>query len=327
MPAAPRGAAQHAPRLTSSTMPTVGSSVSTMKAERSGGIVDEDVDFAAVENARQDQRGRYVSATARRRHRRPASLDSSRSAATTGAPRPPSRRKSRRRSRSRRSVNQRGAPLSRMAARYRPRRMDFDSRSPVVVLAGGTGGAKLARGMVDVAGDDLVVIANTATTSRCTAPTLARPRPRARSGWPTASTSAAGAGRRHLPRDGRAARARRRGLVQPRRPRPRLRRAARSCWPAARGDRGAGRADPALGVGAACCRWPTRRCARACAAATAGTRSRSSWSASAPRSDRRRALRRGDQRRGAAGRGAAAIADAQRHRRRAEQPHHQQYAT
>jgi LPPG:FO 2-phospho-L-lactate transferase len=34
---------------------------------------------------------------------------------------------------------------------------------PVVVLAGGTGGAKLARGMLDVAGpDDLVVIANTA---------------------------------------------------------------------------------------------------------------------------------------------------------------------
>jgi LPPG:FO 2-phospho-L-lactate transferase len=33
--------------------------------------------------------------------------------------------------------------------------------APVVVLAGGTGGAKLARGMLDVAGDDLVVIANT----------------------------------------------------------------------------------------------------------------------------------------------------------------------
>jgi LPPG:FO 2-phospho-L-lactate transferase len=33
---------------------------------------------------------------------------------------------------------------------------------PVVVLAGGTGGARLARGMLDVAGDDLVVIANTA---------------------------------------------------------------------------------------------------------------------------------------------------------------------
>ncbi len=31
----------------------------------------------------------------------------------------------------------------------------------VVVLAGGTGGAKLARGMLDVVGDDLVVIANT----------------------------------------------------------------------------------------------------------------------------------------------------------------------
>jgi LPPG:FO 2-phospho-L-lactate transferase len=32
----------------------------------------------------------------------------------------------------------------------------------VVVLAGGTGGAKLARGMLDVAGEDLVVVANTA---------------------------------------------------------------------------------------------------------------------------------------------------------------------
>ena len=34
--------------------------------------------------------------------------------------------------------------------------------APVVVLAGGTGGAKLARGMLDLVGDDLVVIANTA---------------------------------------------------------------------------------------------------------------------------------------------------------------------
>jgi len=33
--------------------------------------------------------------------------------------------------------------------------------APVVVLAGGTGGAKLARGLLDVAGDDLVVVANT----------------------------------------------------------------------------------------------------------------------------------------------------------------------
>jgi LPPG:FO 2-phospho-L-lactate transferase len=36
------------------------------------------------------------------------------------------------------------------------------SSGKVVVLAGGTGGAKLARGMLDVAGEDLVVIANTA---------------------------------------------------------------------------------------------------------------------------------------------------------------------
>ena len=33
--------------------------------------------------------------------------------------------------------------------------------APVVVLAGGTGGAKLARGMLDVAGPELVVVANT----------------------------------------------------------------------------------------------------------------------------------------------------------------------
>src|SRR3954462_3843172 len=33
--------------------------------------------------------------------------------------------------------------------------------APVVVLAGGSGGAKLARGMLDVVGADLVVIANT----------------------------------------------------------------------------------------------------------------------------------------------------------------------
>jgi LPPG:FO 2-phospho-L-lactate transferase len=32
---------------------------------------------------------------------------------------------------------------------------------PVVLLAGGTGGAKLARGMLDVVGDDLAVVANT----------------------------------------------------------------------------------------------------------------------------------------------------------------------
>ena len=33
--------------------------------------------------------------------------------------------------------------------------------APVVVLAGGTGGAKLARGLLDVCGDDLVAVVNT----------------------------------------------------------------------------------------------------------------------------------------------------------------------
>jgi LPPG:FO 2-phospho-L-lactate transferase len=37
----------------------------------------------------------------------------------------------------------------------------MSSRGPVVVLAGGTGGAKLARGLLDVVGEDLTVIANT----------------------------------------------------------------------------------------------------------------------------------------------------------------------
>ena len=36
-----------------------------------------------------------------------------------------------------------------------------DVSGPVVLLAGGTGGAKLARGMLDVVREDLVVIANT----------------------------------------------------------------------------------------------------------------------------------------------------------------------
>jgi LPPG:FO 2-phospho-L-lactate transferase len=37
----------------------------------------------------------------------------------------------------------------------------MSGEGPVVVLAGGTGGAKLARGLLDVAGEDLVVVANT----------------------------------------------------------------------------------------------------------------------------------------------------------------------
>ncbi len=39
--------------------------------------------------------------------------------------------------------------------------MPSDPQAPVVVLAGGTGGAKLARGMLDLVGGRLVVIANT----------------------------------------------------------------------------------------------------------------------------------------------------------------------
>ena len=64
----------------------------------------------------------------------------------------------------------------------------------VVVLAGGTGGAKLARGMLDVVGDGLVVVANTADDVEvygahvCPDPDLVTS-----TGWPTASTSAAGA--------------------------------------------------------------------------------------------------------------------------------------
>ena len=33
--------------------------------------------------------------------------------------------------------------------------------APVILLSGGSGGAKLARGLLDVVGDDLVVVANT----------------------------------------------------------------------------------------------------------------------------------------------------------------------
>ena len=64
----------------------------------------------------------------------------------------------------------------------------------VVVLAGGTGGAKLARGMLDVVGDELVVVANTADDVEIYGAYVSpRPGPRAPSGSPTASTSAAGA--------------------------------------------------------------------------------------------------------------------------------------
>src|SRR5271156_2367853 len=45
-------------------------------------------------------------------------------------------------------------------ARDRDRRA-MSGEGPVVVLAGGTGGAKLARGLLDVVAGDLVVVANT----------------------------------------------------------------------------------------------------------------------------------------------------------------------
>ena len=99
----------------------------------------------------------------------------------------------------------------------------------VVVLAGGTGGAKLARGLLDVAGDDLVVIANTGDDievhrayvspgSRPRDLLAGRPHRRAR----------VGPARRHVQRDGRAARAGGRRVVQPGRPRPRHRPRARA---------------------------------------------------------------------------------------------------
>ena len=47
---------------------------------------------------------------------------------------------------------------------------------PVVLLAGGTGGAKLARGLLDELGPDLVVIANTGDDLEISAPTSARTR-------------------------------------------------------------------------------------------------------------------------------------------------------
>src|SRR5437764_908642 len=48
---------------------------------------------------------------------------------------------------------------------------------PVVILAGGTGGAKLARGMLDVAGADLVVVANTGDDVEAHGASAARPTP------------------------------------------------------------------------------------------------------------------------------------------------------
>src|SRR5437588_586836 len=57
-------------------------------------------------------------------------------------------------------LDQRPLQDPRRRARHRAARPAVGG--PVVVLAGGTGGARLARGMLDVVGEDLVVVANTA---------------------------------------------------------------------------------------------------------------------------------------------------------------------
>ena len=137
----------------------------------------------------------------------------------------------------------------------------------VVVLAGGTGGAKLARGMLDVVGDELVVVANTGDDVEIYGayvspdPDLVRllagrPHRRAR----------LGPSRRHLQRDGRScassastsgstsATATSRSACAARSASPRARRSTEAIARAHARRSGWARAS---------CRWPTSRCARA----------------------------------------------------------------
>ena len=129
----------------------------------------------------------------------------------------------------------------------------------VVVLAGGTGGAKLARGMLDVVGDELVVVANTADDVEIYGAYVC-PDPDLCAFWLADRIDERGWGlrRRHLQRDGAAARAGRRRLVQPRRPRPRHRPAPRAAPRRGRdAHRGASASSRAAsGWARACCRWP-----------------------------------------------------------------------
>ena len=78
------------------------------------------------------------------------------------------------------------------------------------MLAGGTGGAKLARGMLDLAGEDLVVIANTADDADAYGAHVS-PDPDLVTFWLADRIDERGWGlrRRHVHRHGRAARARR----------------------------------------------------------------------------------------------------------------------
>ncbi len=96
--------------------------------------------------------------------------------------------------------------------------------APVVVLAGGTGGAKLARGMLDLVGDDLAVVVNTGDDVEVHGAAVS-PDPDLVSFWLADRIDERGWGLagRHLRRDGAAPRAGRSGhVVRARRPRPRL---------------------------------------------------------------------------------------------------------
>ena len=138
----------------------------------------------------------------------------------------------------------------------------------VVVLAGGTGGAKLARGMLDVVGDDLTVIANTADDIEIYGAYVS-PDPDLCTFWLADLIDERGWGLRDdsfAVMDG----LRELGigrLVRARRPRPRDRdpapaapstraRASPTRWPSS---------APRSASTRACCRWPTSRSARGCA--------------------------------------------------------------
>ena len=145
------------------------------------------------------------------------------------------------------------------------------ARLTVVLLSGGTGGAKLARGLLDEC-DDLVVVANTGDdVGGARRARLARPRPRHLLAGRRDRRARLRAARGHLAGDGRARGRRAAGLVPARRPRPRdvpdpHRGAARGRAP----DRGARRAwSTRWACARACCRWPTSRWPRGCGTAAA----------------------------------------------------------
>ena len=91
--------------------------------------------------------------------------------------------------------------------------------APVVLLAGGTGGAKLARGLLDELGPELVVIANTGDDVEIYGAHVS-PDPDLITFWLADAIDERGWGikRRHVRGDGPAARPGRADLVQPRRP-------------------------------------------------------------------------------------------------------------